>query len=51
MPGQVLVSRPDTGNLVELITGRLGIILKTVGKLKAAEAFKAEMENQFLFSR
>jgi len=29
------------------MAARLGIKLKTVGKLKAADAFKVEMENQF----
>lgn len=51
LPGQVLISKEETKDLVEPITGRLGIKLKTVGKLKAAKAFKAEMVNQFLFSK
>jgi hypothetical protein len=51
LPEQVLVCKAETKKLVEPLAGRLSIKLKMVGKLKAAEAFKAEMENQFLSSR
>ena len=48
LPQQVLVAKAETKKLVEPMAARLGIKLKTVGKLKAADAFKVEMENQFL---
>jgi hypothetical protein len=51
LPGQVLVCKAETKKLVEPMAGRLGIKLKMVGKLKAAEEFKAEMNTQFLSTR